>query len=393
MIGKETVSKVYRFQANMTWTIEPGTIQYIDEQIFGITVLGGHLLSIDQNGVMRLIWENPEAPLICGLYTHSIVYKKKIYFMPYLSEHMISFDYRSGAIELFDLPGRLPNERMHPYIYEEELYVISTDSGKMYRYQKNEKFVLTNEFPMRGSPLLPKRDMVDGRKRVFQRKMDNYIEFSIFDCAKNTWERLLIPECPFKDFIWDENYIWYASDEAVYEIRISNEADAALPKKILNFDCKKDFVSFVMNKEDSFLMFVEKSTEFYQFQKRSKIWEKIECDFLDVDKNVLVYQTNSEILILRQFDVRDWMIRPGEKYGILRLFSGDYTEIPLFTLEDSSRKLLNKSYIKSVWSVTPDNILIENEKEGPEFLMATITEEENDMIEYFMEAGLHKGGR
>ena len=87
------------------------------------------------------------------------------------------------------------------------------------------------------------------------------------------------------------------------------------------------------------------------------------------------------------------MIRPGEKYGILRLFSGDYTEIPLFTLEDSSRKLLNKSYIKSVWSVTPDNILIENEKEGPEFLMATITEEGNDMIEYFMEAGLHKGGR
>ena len=85
-----------------------------------------------------------------------------------------------------------------------------------------------------------------------------------------------------------------------------------------------------------------------------------------------LYQTNSEILILRQFDVRDWMIRPGEKYGILRLFSGDYTEIPLFTLEDSSRKLLNKSYIKSVWSVTPDNILIENEKEGPEFLMATI---------------------
>ena len=58
MIGKETVSKVYRFQANMTWTIEPGTIQYIDEQVFGITVLGGHLLSIDQNGVMRLIWEN-----------------------------------------------------------------------------------------------------------------------------------------------------------------------------------------------------------------------------------------------------------------------------------------------------------------------------------------------
>ena len=67
-------SRRYDFQANMTWAIETGTLQYIEGQVIGMSVLGGNLLIIGQDGLMRLAWENQEAPLVCGLYTHSIVF-------------------------------------------------------------------------------------------------------------------------------------------------------------------------------------------------------------------------------------------------------------------------------------------------------------------------------
>lgn len=375
--GKDTVLKEYSFQRNMTWAIEPGTLQYINGQVIGMSVLGGNILRIGQDGLMSLLWENHESPLVCGLYTHSIVYREEIFFMPYLSKQIVVFNYCSGMVKQFEIHGRLPNERMSPYIYGGELFLIATESGKIYKYQNSEDVNLISNSKRRGEPLLPKRDFVEGRKRVLQKRVGNTLEFSYYDCEKNIWEKRIVPDCIFRDYIWDEEHIWYASDEAVFEIELHEDTSTIVPKKIFSFDYKKKFISFVGENKDSFLMFVEKLSGFYKFDKVSQKWEMIAFRFLDEYKNILAYQINSEALVIRQFDVCDWMIRPGERYGIFHLRSGDYKEIPLFTLEEKCRRLLNRSYIKSVWSVTSDYILMENEKEGLEFLLATIDEKKS----------------
>lgn len=359
----------------MTWAIETGTLQYIEGQVIGMSVLGGNLLIIGQDGLMRLAWENQEAPLVCGLYTHSVVFKEKIFFIPYLSRQIVCFDYRSKRIASVDIPGRLPNERLYSWIQDNELYLTAIKSGRIYQYQEGKGFRLMEASWEGGDSFLPKRDLAEGRKQVLQRKTEEAIEFSVYDCVKNVSMRFTAPDCALKDFIWDEDHIWYASDEAVYEINITERSGAVMPEKIFDFDCKRDFVSFVMKGRDSFFMLAEKSNGFYEFRKSSKDWKKSEYDFLDADKNMLAYRISAERVLIRQFDIRDWMIRPGERYGIFHLFSEDYTEIPLFALEEPCAKLLDRNYIKSVWSVAPDHVLAENEREGLEFLLATLDEE------------------
>lgn len=371
-------SKKHDSWADMTWTIEPGTLKCIGESVIGMSVLGSNILSVERDGVMRLLWENNENPLVCGLYTHSIIFQKKIFFMPYLSDWILSFDYRSNEIEKFDIIERCPKESMNPYVFNGELFLIAT--GKIYKYQAGKGFYLILHC-CGGSdvPFTPKRDLIEGREQVLQRKTGRNIEFFIFDCENKLWTMLAVPDCTFREFIWNENYIWYASDNAVYQIKLTENPGAVKPEKIFEFDGKKDLVSFV-EKDGFLLMFLEKTDGIYQYDTTSCKWEKKAFDFLDENKNILAYRINKRLLAIRQFDVRDWMIRPGERYGFFDIFSENYTELSLFTLENNCREVLKKNYIKSVWSVAPNHILMENERESIEFLIATVEAEGNKIF-------------
>lgn len=367
--------KYYEYQMKMTWALEPATVHIIEGKIYGITIMGGHLLEVGADEYIHMLKRNFEAPFTCSLYSHSIVFDDKIYYMPLNSKAIMVYDYKAYSAREIALPEELSGGMLSPFVYDDSLYFIYTDVGRVYRYSEKKRFELVSDLWRGKHVLLPKRDLVSGSKRVFQRVYENRQELWIYDCEQNKWLTVMIPEGILREFIWDDKYIWYATDKGIYRIVINGGADKK-PQELFRFEAEQNFISIVESEKKDVLYIFRKNVDGYmELNKETCEWKVTRAAYMERDENIRAYRMDKDNLLLRQFEGWDWMVRQGEKYGILNMANGQYKEIPIFQLDDNCRDILNETYINRVWAVYSDGILPENKYEGLEFLLATLQSE------------------
>jgi len=349
---------------DIAWAYSLYTVQLIDNSIYGATVLGGNILRTELNGTSKIIWENDYAdPHKGGVFLYSLIFNKKLYLFPYVSEYIVIYDTETQEIVKIRLDGKGKEEKIYPHIYQGKILMFGLDSGSVWELRdETVSAIYDNHEDVK---LFKYRGIREEQYVLFYGTEKKTA--ALFDCRNQHWTYITAP-----DFItggFSENtVIWYIAGKRLFSQDIkSNYCDEVLS---ISDGCTG---ASIINKNIDEILVVENSGDkTFLVNKATKIVEEKRIDFFLKGNLHTVVDLENGYLMLADYRKLDWMLWAGDKYAICNTADMSVNGIPIFNMNSKSKRMIEERYANIAWNMTSGNIICENEKEGLSFLLESL---------------------
>lgn len=350
---------------NIAWAYSICTIQYIDGELYGTTVLGGNILKVDRNGVIKIIWENDYANQSeGGVFLYSVLYNDNLYFFPYMSGFIVVYNITSETIEKIPFRCKEAEEKIFAYVFHDMIYMFGLSSGRVWKLRGTEIEIINEKYKPINELSKYRKVFEDNRLFFFQ---NNSSTGMIYDCLSNSWEQI-----KFSSIIEDG----YVSGD---EIWLLEKGNLHCYSKKTN---KDEFVisgsgeessSYILQvDENRLLMFDSIAKKIYKIEMNTRSVEQVKEKILFDNTIQWGIELGGGISLLIDINNLDWMLRGNEKYLLLEMESMTIKEIPMFNMALTTKELINERYSCIAWRISQDNLISENNNEDLPFLIDSI---------------------
>lgn len=349
---------------NIAWAYSINTVQYINNAIYGATVLGGNILKTELNGTSVIVWENDYSdPHKGGVFLYSLVFNQKFYLFPYSSDYIVIFDIYTYEVEKVFFEDKGKEEKIYPHIFEEKIIMFGLDSGCVWELgnsilridAKNQSF--GNLFKLRG---------VVGERYTLFYGIEKKVAV-IYDCKNHGWISFETFDYVNAGFAEGE-YIWYIAGNRLFRQSIETKSYS----EILTIPDAVSNVSMTRIDECQICVVENDGDRTYLIDKQTLDVRRIRFDFISNGNNHAMVGLDRGYLFFADFKILDWMIWKGDKYVICDMRDQSVYDIPIFNMEDRTKQMIDERYARIVWKIAPNKMLQENDKEGLELLIKSL---------------------
>lgn len=350
---------------NIAWAYSLNTVQFIDDVIYGATVLGGNILKTEIDGTSKIIWENDYTdPHKSGIFLSSLLYCGKLYLFPYMSEYIVIYDINMQTVEKIRFGDKGREETIYPRLFENKILMFGLDTGRV--WELGTSITPLGDVNSGAGKLHKYRSYSEGRYMLFygaEKKLA-----PVFDCKKPGWINIDTSDF-IKGGFADDNLLWYADGDKFY----CQHIDSKSRKEIISISEGTSAVSVVPIDDKRLLVVEYEGNGIYLIDKETKNAEKTEIDFFTEKNHHVAIELGGNRLLYVDCESLDWMLWSGDRYAICNTLDMSVTDIPIFNMDSKDGRMINERYARIAWKLAPNKTIYESEKEGLDFFLKSIS--------------------
>lgn len=349
---------------DIAWAYSLNTVQFIDNAIYGATVLGGNILRTEIGGTSEIIWENDYSnPHKGGVFLYSLLYCGKLYLFPYISEYIVIYDISKQTVEKIYFEDKGKNEKIYPHRFEKKILMFGLDTGRV--WELGEEILKVNDMNQEAGKLFKYKGIIGERYTLFygiERKLA-----AVFDCKNLCWIIIHMPDF-IKGGFAEGKLLWYAAGDKFYKHDIETESYTEIAH--ISEECSS--VSVVRTNDNAILIVEDKGNGVYLLNKETQSVQEIYINFFLEHNLHVAVEIDGSYCILADYKKLDWMLWNGDKYAVYNATDMSVTDIPIFNMDNRTEWMINERYARIAWDLAPNETIHENEKEGLKFLIDSL---------------------
>lgn len=341
----------------IAWALSLYTVQYIDEEIYGASVIGGNILKVDKNGITHIVWENDFSDQnIGGVFLHSVLCDGGIYFFPYLAKVIVKYDIGSNCVEKIAFIDKCDNEAIYAHIFQNEIFMFGLSTGRVWNLRStgitclNEELDLSNDF-------IKTRRLYEKDRVLFSDPFNRRI--MIYDCRSNSWISKRISFKPEEACIFEDD-LWYIENGNLHVASAKTGND----EMILEGDGDYLECSLIQTDEVTAFYFESKRRMIYKIDLESHSAFKIDLELFSENPVQWGAELGKGILFWMDSSKLGGLFYSGDRYAVIDVNDMSIKNASTATMDDEAALKIKERCLKISYSSIDDHVIFENEKEN-----------------------------
>lgn len=345
---------------NTTLAFSLNTIQICDGTVYGTTVLGGNIMKAEMDGKASIVWENDYADQSKGgVFLYSVHHKDTIYFFPFMSEYIIAYNYKENTISKTRFDDKEIDERIYAQLHGDRIIMIGLKTGRVWELADQIKDINTER---RGEVnLIKQRNGIEKEMAFFVNQGASTI--FAYDFRNNKWS--LIEICDdVKNGIFEEGYVWYASNGWIHKHEIVSDEDVS----IVRFgDCEEASIVRIGNKK--MLIVPRKGDKQFLIDKDTLSIEVLHMNFYADEHLHYTVSLDDNHIFLASIVELDWMFQKCDKYAICGVKNMIPTEIQMFDTDSNTASIVKSRFESFCYNIMANGLVYESRRISLDFFL------------------------